>query len=132
MKIWIDADGCPREVKDVVLRASERRKVAVVLVANRDLKVPPSPLVTKMVVSRGVDVADERIVELVAAADLVITADIPLAAAVVAKGAVALNPRGEIYTEANVRERLSVRDAMQEMRTMGVLQGGPAGFSDAD
>lgn len=132
MKIWIDADGCPRDVKEVVLKASERRKVAVVLVANRDLKIPSSPLVTKLVVAHGVDVADERIVELVAAEDLVITGDVPLAAAVVAKGAVALGPRGELYTEENVRERLSVRDMMQELRSTGVLHGGPRGYSDVD
>ena len=127
-KIWIDADGCPWDVKEIVSRAAQRRQLSVVVVANRDMKVPASPYITKLVVPRGLDMADNKIVEEVQPADLVITADIPLAALVVGKGATALDPRGELYTEANVRERLSIRDAMHELRAAGVVQGGSGSY----
>jgi uncharacterized protein YaiI (UPF0178 family) len=125
MKIWIDADACPRVIKDIVFRASERLEVPVLLVANKDLSKQRSRLVTSVVVAEGFDVADDYIAEHAQVVDLVITADIPLAARIVAKGGVALDPRGELYTEENVGERLSMRDLMQQLRADGLVQGGP-------
>jgi uncharacterized protein len=132
MKIWIDADACPRVIKEIVFRASERLQVPVCLVANKDLSKSHAGLVTSVVVTEGFDVADDYIVQQAAPEDLVITADIPLAARIVAKGGVALDPRGELYTEENVGERLSVRDLMQELRAAGAVQGGPAQFGLTD
>ncbi len=132
MKIWIDADACPRVIKEIVFRASARLQMPVCLVANQDLSKAHNGLVTSVRVSDGFDVADDYIAEHAAASDLVITADIPLAARIVAIGGVALDPRGELYTEENVGERLSVRDLMQELRTAGLVQGGPAQFGQAD
>ena len=132
LKIWIDADGCPRPVKDLVLRASERLRIPVVMVADRPLARERSPLVSSVVVPRDLDSADRHIVEQVDPADVVITADLPLAALVVGKGAVALNPRGELYTEENVRERLSYRDFAMALRETGQDLGGPAPFSRKD
>ena len=132
MRIWIDADACPGVIKQLIFRTSQRRNLAVCLVANREMYVPPSSLVTLVCVAQGLDEADHYIVQHVAPNDLVITADIPLAAAVVDKQALAINPRGEIYTADNVKERLAVRNLMQELRSSGVVQGGPAQFSAAD
>jgi uncharacterized protein len=132
MKIWIDADACPRVIKEIVFRASERLQVPVCLVANRDLSKSHSLMVTSVVVTEGFDVADDYIAQEATPEDLVITADIPLAARIVAKGGVALDPRGELYTEENVGERLSVRDLMQELRAAGAIQGGPAQFGLTD
>ncbi len=132
LKIWIDADGCPRPVKELVLRASERLRIPVVMVADRPLARERSPLVSSVVVPRDLDSADRHIVEQVDPADVVITADLPLAALVVGKGAVALNPRGELYTEENVRERLSYRDFAMALRETGQDLGGPAPFSRKD
>jgi hypothetical protein len=132
MKIWVDADACPRIIKDIVFRASERLQVPVFLVANKGLTKHDSMLVTSVQVSEGLDVADDYIAEHAASVDLVITADIPLAARIVDKGGVALDPRGELYTEDNVGERLSVRDLMQELRMAGLICGGPAQFSLTD
>ena len=132
MKIWIDADACPRVIKDMVYRASERLKIPVCLVANSDLSRAHTRLVSSVRVKDGFDVADDYIAEHAEACDLVITADIPLAARVVEKGGVALDPRGELYTEENVGERLSMRNLMQELRSDGVLLGGPAQFGLAD
>lgn len=132
LKIWIDADGCPRPVKELVLRASERLRIPVVMVADRPLARERSPLVSSVVVPRDLDSADRHIVEQVDPADVVITADLPLAALVVEKGAVALNPRGELYTEENVRERLSYRDFAMALRETGQDLGGPAPFSRKD
>jgi uncharacterized protein YaiI (UPF0178 family) len=132
LKIWIDADACPRVIKEIVFRASARLQMPVCLVANQDLSKAHTGLVTSVRVSDGFDVADDYIAEHAAASDLVITADIPLAARIVAIGGVALDPRGELYTEENVGERLSVRDLMQELRTAGLVQGGPAQFGQAD
>jgi hypothetical protein len=115
-----------------VFRAAERLQVLVCLVANKDLSKSHSRLVTSVVVTEGFDVADDYIVQQAAPADLVITADIPLAARIVAKGGVALDPRGELYTEENVGERLSMRDLMQELRAAGAVQGGPAQFGLTD
>jgi hypothetical protein len=132
MKIWIDADACPRVIKEILFRASERLQVPVCLVANKDLARHANRLVESVVVKDGFDVADDYIVEHAAPEDLVITADIPLAARIVANGGVALDPRGELYTEENVGERLSIRDLMMELRSGGLVQGGPAQFSMTD
>jgi len=132
MKIWIDADACPRVIKEIVFRASERLQVPVCLVANKKLSKHETRLVESIVVEEGFDVADDYIADHAAPDDLVITADIPLAARVVATGGVALDPRGELYTEENVGERLSMRDLMMELRAGGLVQGGPAQFSMTD
>jgi len=132
VRIWVDADACPREVKEVVYRASERLQVPVSLVANLMMEVPGYPLVTSVRVPHGADAADEHIVESVEAADVVITADIPLAAQVVQKGAVAIDPRGQVYDENNVHERLATRNLMDTLRGSGLVQGGPASFRTTD
>ncbi len=132
LKIWIDADACPRAVKDLVFRASSRLKIDLVLVADRPLWRPSSPLISMVVVPRDMDSADKHIVAKALPGDLVITADLPLAAAVVERGAVALNPRGELYTEENVRERLSMRDFLMSLRETGQDLGGPPPFSFKD
>lgn len=132
MKIWIDADACPRVIKEIIFRASERLQMPVSLVANSSLAKHNSRLVESIVVADGFDIADDYIAEHAAATDLVITADIPLAARIVAKGGIALDPRGELYTEENVGERLSIRDLMMELRSGGLVQGGPAQFSMTD
>jgi uncharacterized protein YaiI (UPF0178 family) len=132
VKIWIDADACPRVIKEIVFRASERLQVEVCLVANKPLTKHNSLFVTSIVVSDGFDVADDYIAEHATPRDLVITADIPLAARIVEIGGVALDPRGELYTEENVGERLSVRDLMQELRGEGLVQGGPGQFGLVD
>ncbi|MCA1989950.1 MAG: YaiI/YqxD family protein [Desulfarculus sp.] len=132
MRIWIDADGCPRPVKDIVFRASQRLKLAVVLVADRPVGRPSSPLVTSIVVPKDMDSADRHIADKLDPGDLVITADLPLAAAVVERGAQAINPRGETYTAENVRERLSLRDFMMGLRETGELLGGPPPYGRKD
>ncbi len=125
MRIWVDADACPGAIKEILYRAAERTGVRLTLVANQPLRVPRSPSIEAVQVAAGFDVADGHIVGAVAAGDLVITADIPLAAEVVARGALALDPRGELYTSENVRERLGVRDMMEELRSAGLASGGP-------
>lgn len=132
MKIWVDADACPGVIKDILFRAADRARVETTLVANQSMRVPPSPFIRSTQVGAGFDVADKHIVSIVSAGDLVITADIPLAAAVIDKGAHALNPRGELYTADNIRERLSMRNFMDELRGSGVNTGGPAVFSARD
>lgn len=132
MQIWVDADACPNVIKDILFRAAERAKVAVVLVANKPLRTPPSAYVRAVQVPSGFDVADERIVAQVAAGDLVVTADIPLAAAVIARGAQALNPRGELYTRDNIRERLNMRDFLDTLRASGIQSGGPPALAHSD
>lgn len=131
-KIWIDADACPKAVKEIVFKASGRLKLPVYLVANSTLSVPVHELVKLIVVGRGDDVADQYIVDHVAACELVITADIPLAAKIVEKGALALNPRGEIYDEENIGEVLSMRNFMKELRDGGTITGGPSGLNPKD
>jgi uncharacterized protein YaiI (UPF0178 family) len=125
MKIWVDADACPRVIKDILYRAAERKKVKMTLVANQPLRTPPSAYIDSLVVGAGFDVADDKIVELLNAGDLVITADIPLAAAAIEKEGHALNPRGQFYTTDNIAERLAVRDMLDELRGAGVETGGP-------
>ena len=132
MRIWVDADACPNAIKEILFRAAQRTGVELTLVANQPLRVPASPYIKTIQVPAGFDVADDRIAQLLRAGDLVVTADVPLAAAVVAKGARALNPRGELYTEENVRERLAMRDLMDELRGSGVVTGGPAALSKSD
>ena len=132
MKIWVDADACPNVIKEILFRAAERMRISVILVANQPLRVPPSAHIRTMQVPMGFDAADSHIVEKVEADDLVITADIPLAAAIIERGAHALNPRGELYTRDNIRERLGVRDLLDTLRSTGVNTGGPATLSHAD
>jgi uncharacterized protein len=133
MKIWIDADACPRDVKEVVFKASARLSIPVVLVANKAMHAPPAfPLVTMTQVKGGPDVADDHIVEHASPLDLAITADIPLAARLVEKKVHVIDPRGEVYDEDNVRERLSVRDFMAEARDIGITTGGPAAYAAKD
>ena len=132
MRIWIDADGCPGEVKRLVFKASDRVQVPVRLVANAVLPTEGWPLVEAVLVSGDFDAADDHIAESVSPGDLVITADIPLAARVVEAGAVALDPRGELYNEHNVGERLSMRNFMKGMRASGYIQGGPGSYAVMD
>jgi uncharacterized protein YaiI (UPF0178 family) len=132
MQIWVDADACPGEIKELLFRAAERRRIKVTLVANQPMRTPRSQFIDTELVSGGMNVADRRIVELAAAGDLVITADIPLAADIVAKGAQALDPRGELYTDANVGQRLATRNLIDELRGGGLITGGPSNFSPRD
>lgn len=132
MPVWVDADACPKVIKEVLYRAAEREQIMVTLVANQSLSVPPSKFLRTLRVPAGFDVADNEIVRRVEPGDLVITGDIPLAAEVMEKGAVALNPRGERYSEATIRERLTMRDFMDTMRASGVQTGGPATLSQRD
>ncbi len=132
MKIWVDADACPRVIKEILYRAAERKQVRLTLVANQPLRTPPSPYIETMVVAAGFDVADDKIVELLQPGDLVVTADIPLAAAAIRKDGFALNPRGEFYTDDNIQERLAVRNMLDELRGCGVETGGPAALSAGD
>jgi uncharacterized protein len=132
VQIWVDADACPQVIKEILFRAAERAQVLTTLVANTALRTPPSPFIRSVRVAKGFDVADHLIVQQVQPGDLVITADIPLAAEVIARGAHALDPRGELYSEDNVRERLAVRNLMQELRSAGALIGGPAPFGQRD
>lgn len=132
MTIWVDADACPGVIKDMLYRAAQRVSLKLTLVANRALQVPRSPWISMVQVPRGFDVADNHILEMAAAGDLVITADIPLAAAVVGKGASALNPRGELYTRDNVQGLLDMRNFMDTLRSSGVETGGPPALSNND
>ena len=132
MQIWVDADACPGVIKEIVFRAAERRQIMTILVANQMLRTPPSKFIRAVQVPSGFDVADGHIVDRLAAGDLVITADIPLASAVIDRGAHAINPRGELYTTANIQERLGLRNFLEELRSSGVQTGGPAAFSQAD
>lgn len=132
MQIWVDADACPGVIKEIIFRAAERRQIQTTLVANQMLRTPPSKYIRAIQVSSGFDVADAHIVDQLTPGDLVITADIPLAALVIERGAHALNPRGELYTTATIRERLNMRDFMEGLRAAGIETGGPAAFSQAD
>ena len=132
MQIWVDADACPGVIKEILFRAATRHSLPVVLVANQWLRVPPSPWIRAVQVPKGFDVADNYIVEQVAAGDLVITADIPLAALVIEKRAFALNPRGELYSTENIRQLLDMRNFMDTLRSSGVETGGPPAFNHGD
>ena len=130
--IWVDADACPVVIREILFRAGDRTGVPLTFVAQKPIKLPVAQKVRFVQVPAGLDVADKRIVEMMGAGDLVITADVPLAAAVIEKGGVALNPRGELYTSENVRERLSVRNFLDELRGSGVNTGGPPALSQRE
>ncbi len=132
IQIYVDADACPRAIKEILYRAADRLKIQLTLVANQWLHCPPSRYIRAMQVPQGFDVADHKIAQQVAPGDLVITADIPLAADVVARGGHALNPRGEFYTMDNIQERLTMRNFMEGLRASGVETGGPPAFSPGD
>ncbi|WP_028116028.1 YaiI/YqxD family protein [Ferrimonas senticii] len=126
MSIWVDADACPAVIREILCKAADRTKITTTFVANHPIRLPPSPYSQFRQISAGFDVADNWIVQQVVAGDLVITADIPLAAEVIDKQALALSPRGELYTSANVRQRLNMRDFMDTLRSSGIQSGGPA------
>ena len=132
MKIYIDADAFPNVIKDILIRASKRLNVPLVFVANKPLRFKTSAHISVVLVEEGADVADDRIASLAQACDLIITSDIPLADRVVAKGAFALTPRGDLFTEENVKDRLSTRDLLSKLRDNGMITGGPAAFSKND
>ena len=132
MNIWVDADACPVAIKEILYRAANRVQVPLTLIANQMLRVPSSPWIRALQVPSGFDVADRRIAQEAVAGDLVITADVPLAAQVVAKGAVVLDPRGELLDAGNIQERLTMRNFMEDLRNSGVETGGPAALSSAD
>lgn len=132
MQIWVDADACPAVIKEILYRVADRVQLQVTLVANQLLRVPPSRFIRAMQVPSGADVADQEIVRRLAPGDLVITGDIPLASDVLDKGGYALNPRGEFYTHDNIRQMLTMRAFLDELRGSGVDTGGPAAFSQAD
>jgi uncharacterized protein YaiI (UPF0178 family) len=132
MTIWVDADACPVAAKDILFRAAVRSETPLVLVANQYIRVPPSPFIKTMQVVSGFDVADNEIVQRAQPGDLVVTSDIPLAAEVVAKQCVALNPRGELYTRENIRQRLNMRDFMETLRSSGIQSGGSPPYDQTD
>ena len=132
MKIWVDADACPTVIKDILYRAAERKQLQLVLVANQPLRVPASRFISTLTVSHGFDEADNEIVRRCEAGDLVITADIPLAADVLAKGGHALNPRGELYSHDTIKQKLTMRDFMDTLRGSGVHTGGPPPLNQSD
>lgn len=132
MHIWVDADACPVVIKEILFRAAERAKIPATFVANKLLRVPPSPYLRAMQVGKGFDVADNVIVAGLEVGDLVITADIPLAAQVIDKGGHALNPRGEFYSPENIKERLSMRDFMESLRASGIETEGPSVMHASD
>ena len=130
--IWVDADACPGVIKDILYRAANRMQIPLVLVANQPLQTPPSRHIRSVRVSAGFDVADNYIVQHSQAGDLVITADIPLADELISKGCAALNPRGELYTVENIRQRLNMRDFMDTLRSSGIQTGGPPPLDQRD
>ena len=132
MKIWVDADACPNVIKEILFRAAERRQIPMTLVANQLIRTPPSRFITALQVPAGFDMADEKIARHLQPGDLVITADIPLAAAVIERGGHALDPRGDFYTPDNIRERLTMRNFMDQLRSSGVDTGGPSRLTQSD
>jgi uncharacterized protein YaiI (UPF0178 family) len=132
MKIWVDADACPVVIKEILFRAAQRTGIQLTLVANQQVRIPPSRNISFVQVSRGFDVADDEIVKRSEVGDLVITADIPLAAEVIEKGAIALNPRGMLYTTENIKDRLQMRDFMDTLRSSGIQTGGPPPLDQGD
>jgi len=132
LKIWVDADACPVVIKEILFKAAERTGIQLTLVANQQVRVPPSRFIRSIQVASGFDVADNEIVKLLDEGDLVITADIPLAADVIEKGALALNPRGEMYTRENIKARLNMRDFMDSLRGSGIDTGGPPPLNQND
>jgi hypothetical protein len=132
MHIWVDADACPKVIRDILFRAATRTGIPLTLVANQTLHVPPSPLIRSVQVAAGFDVADNEIVKRVAAGDLVITSDLPLAAEVIEKGGHVLSHRGEWYSAANIRPLLNMRDFMDNLRASGIQTGGPPPMSQSE
>jgi uncharacterized protein YaiI (UPF0178 family) len=132
MQIWIDGDACPVEIKELLYRAAVRVKIPLVLVANQSMRIPKSEFISILTVPSGANVADKQIVELLQPGDLVVTGDVPLAAHAVQKGAIALDPRGEVFTEANIGERITMRNLMDELRGNDLISGGPAPFGPKD
>lgn len=132
MKIWVDADACPVAIKEILYRVANRTEIELTLIANQMLRVPPSPWIKALQVPSGFDVADQRIVDEANAGDLVITADVPLAAQVIAKGATVIEPRGELLTRLNIQERLTMHNFMESLRNSGVDTGGQAALNNAD
>jgi len=132
VQIWVDADACPNVIKEILFRVAERARIMVTLVANQPVPVPRMQYVRAVQVAQGFDIADNEIVLRCEPGDLVVTADIPLAAEVIAKGATALNPRGELYTKENVKARLDMRDFMDAMRSSGIHTGGPPALNQRD
>ena len=132
MQIWVDADACPKAVKEILFRVAERTTILTTLVANQFLQTPPSRYIKFLQVKSGYDVADNEIVKRLIAGDLVITADIPLAYEVIEKGGHAINPRGELYNQENIKDRLSMRDFMDTLRSSGIDTGGPAALNSRD
>jgi uncharacterized protein YaiI (UPF0178 family) len=132
MQIWVDADACPKVIKEILFRAAERCKISCTFVANQYIQTPHSPFLKSLVVEQGFDVADRRIVELCTAGDLIITSDIPLASDVIAKGGLVLDSRGERLSRENIGERLNMRDFMDTLRASGIDTGGPSAMSTAD
>jgi uncharacterized protein YaiI (UPF0178 family) len=132
MHIWVDADACPAVIKDILFRLADRAQINVTLVANQLIRVPGSRFIRALQVPAGADAADAEIVERVSAGDIVVTADIPLAAQVLEKGGLPLNPRGEWYTRDTIEQQLTMRSFMEELRGAGVDTGGPAAFSQGD
>ncbi|MDG2174750.1 MAG: YaiI/YqxD family protein [Gammaproteobacteria bacterium] len=132
MNIWVDADACPVVIKEILFKAARRTKVQLTLVANQSMQTPPDKNIISIQVPQGFDVADDEIVKLVEEGDLVITADIPLAAEVIEKGGQALSPRGELFTPNNIKGRLTMRDFMDTMRSSGVHTGGPPPLNKQD
>ncbi len=132
MKIWVDADACPVVIKEILFRAADRTRIPVTLVANQPIRIPRSANISFLQVSSGFDVADNEIVKRMDAGDLVVTADIPLAADAIEKGGLAISPRGEHYTPSNIKSRLSMRDFMDTLRASGVDTGGPSALNQND
>jgi uncharacterized protein YaiI (UPF0178 family) len=132
MKIWVDADACPNPIKEILFRAAERSGLALVLVANHEVRIKPSRHISFLRVSAGFDVADNEIVQRLAAGDLVITSDIPLAAEIIDRQALALSPRGELFSADNIKARLSMRDLLESLRSSGIDTGGQAPLNHGD
>ena len=132
MKIWVDADACPVVIKEILFKAAERTQIQTTLVANHFIRTPPSRVIHFLQVQSGFDIADDEIVRRIDKNDLVITADIPLADEVISKQAIALSPRGELFTKENIKSRLNIRDFMDTMRASGVQTGGPAPLNQHD
>ncbi len=132
IKIWVDADACPKAIKEILYKLADKRQIDVIFVANQNLHLPPIPHLQMVQVADGPDIADDEIVIRCNANDLVITADIPLAGRIVEKGAIALNPRGTIYDHSNIGQVLSMRNFMDDLRSAGVETGGPGGFNPQD
>lgn len=129
MHIWVDADACPKVIKEILFRAAVRTKTLLTLVANQPLQTPPSPFIKKMLAPAGFDAADNHIIQSIKSGDLVITADIPLADAVIDRGAIVLDTRGSLLTKENIKQRLAMRNFNEDMRSTGLYTGGPAKLS---